>query len=78
MDTVETMEKRNSTKWMIRSEVSGYNVRVTKRKEFIFYVAVAVAVLGNEIASLFGVQSLTLLPLLLGVLFVGFWAFDVK
>jgi hypothetical protein len=51
---------------------------VTKQKEYTFYVAVAIAVLLNEIASLFGVQALTLLPLLLGVLFVGFWAFDVK
>jgi hypothetical protein len=55
-----------------------YNVGMTKRKEYIFYAAVIVAVLLNEIAGLFGAQSLTLLPLLLGVMFVGFWAFDVK
>jgi hypothetical protein len=64
------------TQW--RRGISDYNVCVTMRKEKIFYAAVAVAVIGNEIATYYGVQALTLLPLLLFVVFVGFWAFDVK
>jgi len=48
------------------------------RKEYTFYAAVCVAVIVYEIATLFGAGVLMLLPLLLGVAFVGFWAFEVK
>jgi hypothetical protein len=55
-----------------------YNAAMTKRKEYTFYAAAVLAALLNEIATAYGVQACTLLPLLLAVAYVGFWAFDVK
>lgn len=59
--------------WIFRS-----NTVMAKRKEYSFYAVVVFAVLVNEFATVYGVQVLTLLPLLLTVVYVGFWAFDVK
>jgi hypothetical protein len=47
-------------------------------KEWIFYGAATLAVLLNEIATKYGVEMLTLFPLLLGVWGVWIWAFNVK
>jgi hypothetical protein len=51
---------------------------MTDRKELTFYAAALLAALLNEIATMYGIEMLTMLPLLLAVAFVGFWAFDVK
>jgi len=51
---------------------------MTDRKRFTFYAAVAMAALLNEIATAYGIETLTLLPLLLAIAYVGFWAFDMK
>jgi hypothetical protein len=56
----------------------GDNPAMTKRKEYTLYAAAMVATLLNEIATAYGIEMLTLLPLLLAVVFVGFWALDVK
>jgi hypothetical protein len=50
----------------------------TAKKEWIFYGVAMLAALLNEIATQYGIGALTMLPLLLSVVFVGFWAFDVK
>jgi hypothetical protein len=50
----------------------------TQRKQLTFYAAAVIAASLSEIATAHGIQACTLLPLLLGVAFVGFWAFDVK
>jgi hypothetical protein len=47
-------------------------------KEYIFYAAAMTAALLSEIATMYGIEMLTMLPLLLAVALVGFWAFDVK
>lgn len=46
----------------------------TNRKS-IFYAAVGAAVLLNELAVHFDVYMCTFLPLLFGVMVVGYWAF---
>ena len=56
----------------------GDNPTMTKSREYTFYAAAMMAALLNEIATAYGVQACTLLPLLLAVAFVGLWAFDVK
>jgi hypothetical protein len=54
------------------------NPTMTKSKVYTFYIVAMVAALLNEIATAYGIQAFTLLPLLLAVALVGFWAFDVK
>lgn len=49
-----------------------------QRKEYTFYAVAVLVALLQEIATAYGVEALTLLPLLLIAAFVGFWAFDVK
>jgi len=44
-------------------------------REWIFYAASGAAVLLTEISLQFGLHMFTLLPLMLGVLAVGLWAF---
>jgi len=51
---------------------------MTTNREWIFYVAVAAAVLLNELAIHIGVYPCTFLPLMLGVMVVGFWAFPQR
>jgi hypothetical protein len=50
----------------------------TQQKRNVWYIAVAVAVLLLMVAEYFGVSALALLPILLVMAYVGFWAFDVK
>ena len=56
----------------------GDNPAMTDRKRLTFYAAAITAALLNEIATVYGVEACTLLPLLLAVAFLGFWAFDVR
>jgi hypothetical protein len=51
---------------------------MSTNREWIFYASVAAAVLLNELAILFGVYLCTFMPLMLGVIAVGFWAFPQK
>lgn len=60
------------------SRVRADNSAMTHRKQLTFYAAAVSAALLNEIATAYGIQVCTLLPLLLAVAFVGFWAFDIK
>ena len=55
-----------------------YNGDMSTNREWIFYAAIAVAVLLNELAIHFGVYPCTFLPLMLGVMAVGFWAFPQR
>ena len=55
-----------------------YNGDMSINREWIFYAAIAVAVLLNELAIHFGVYPCTFLPLMFGVMAVGFWAFPQR
>ncbi len=48
------------------------------KKEWIFYATVGATALLNELAIHFGVYLCSFLPLMFGVLAVGFWAFPKK
>jgi hypothetical protein len=50
----------------------------TANKELIFYGVAMLAALANEIATLYGVQALTLLPILLVVWFITVRLFELK
>lgn len=47
-----------------------------KRKENIFYAAVGIAVLAVMVAG--EAAAIVFAPVMLVMVFVGFWAFDVK
>jgi hypothetical protein len=51
---------------------------MSTNREWIFYAAVATAVLLNELAIHFGVYLCTILPIMLVVMAVGFWAFPQR
>lgn len=47
-------------------------------RETKFYFSVGAAILINELAIHFGVYWCTFLPLMFGVMYVGYWAFPQK
>jgi hypothetical protein len=51
---------------------------MSTNREWIFYASVGAAVLLNELAIHLGVHLCTFLPLMFGVMAVGFWAFPKK
>lgn len=51
---------------------------MSTNREWIFYAAAGAAVLLNELAIHYGVYWCISLPLALGVMAVGFWAFPQK
>jgi hypothetical protein len=51
---------------------------MSTNREWIFYAAAGAAVLLNELAIHYGVYWCISLPLTLGVVAIGFWAFPKK
>jgi hypothetical protein len=51
---------------------------MTKRKEYTWYATVGIAIILLMVSEYFGASALAFGPILLAMVYVGFWAFDVK